>query len=130
MYKNSEIICYYLIITMVLMECLLKGYNYLQFLSWYILLLSSVVSHYRMFVFLRAAYLSSKYLSLSIPIFEDPILCNGLVLAQTSQAFDVIFAAAKLTRTNWFYSFMQVYSRLFILFGSLWIAPNVLLSFI
>ncbi len=79
----------------------------------------------RSFVCGLALYLAALQKSLAAPVFLHPLLSASLTLAQTMQIFDVIFALAGATKTNTLQSAIQVYSRLFVLYGSLYRFPTV-----
>lgn len=79
----------------------------------------------RSVVILRAAYLAIKKKKITAEVLKDKLLLKGLTAVQVAQVFDIIFALCGATKNNWVLCLFQVYSRLFILFGSLKLNPRV-----
>ena len=73
----------------------------------------------------RAIYLAIKKKKITPEVLKDKLLLYGLTAVQVSQILDIFFALLGLTKNNWLLCLFQIYSRYFILFGSLRINPKV-----
>lgn len=76
---------------------------------------------------MRNLYLAILEGKITASVLKDKFLAYGLTAVQIGQIFDILFAISGATKTNWLLSLLQIYSRLFITFGTLPKIPNVFL---